>query len=403
MKKVLFVDNSEKWIEIYKTVFYNTDEWECHYAQDVLAAVDYLNYISVDVIVVELKLPLFDGTQILEYVKKRYPDIIRIILTDCTDITRQIRVVRLAHQFLKKTRSVTDIEQIINNIYRLHRIVISSKARQIVGAMDSLPALPDAYYQLKSELNSADPSLKKIARIVESDMGLSLTILKIVNSAFFGVSQRVGSVSQAVSLLGTEILKSLLVSAHVFSHFESKDICTSVTDVMNHSKLVAAFTDAICEREGVKKQAREAVFMAALLHDIGRLVFETSFHDVYKKAIGISQVTSESLSETEKSTIGVNHSEVGAYLLGVWGFNLSTVEAVAFHHSPSQLKGRKNVLLSILHVADIVALEKMKTVTSFGTEYMDREYVDNIMGLDSWDTWRAVCVEKYNDLLDEDL
>ncbi len=83
-------------------VFCRTDEWECYYASDVLAAIDYLNFVEVDIIVVDLTLPLFDGSQVLEYGKKRYPSIIRLIFTDCQELDAHLKVVKLAHQFYPK-------------------------------------------------------------------------------------------------------------------------------------------------------------------------------------------------------------------------------------------------------------------------------------------------------------
>jgi putative nucleotidyltransferase with HDIG domain len=396
VKKILFVDHDQRWVNIYQTVFYTSKEWDCYYADDVLGAIDFLNYIQFDLIVTDIALPLFDGTQLLEYVKNRYPDVIRLILTDCDSIDNYLQVVRLAHQFLRKTESVQQIEEIIQNMYRLHRLVINKKARRMVGALDSLPSLPDAYYQLKDELNRSEPSLKKIGEVIESDVGLSTTVLKIVNSAFFTLPQQVTTPSQAVVLLGTEIIKSMVVTAHIFSHFEEKDICQSVTVVMKHSQMVAGFAGHICEHHGVREKTRDTVVMAAMLHDIGRLIFEAYLHEKYQKALNISNVTSESLSESERNVLGVDHADIGAYLLGLWGFRFKTVEAVAFHHSPRRIQSDSNMLLSILHVADVVALEKLDSDASFGTEYIDQTYVEKHIGHQRWDEWRTLCLEYYD-------
>ncbi|ERP31991.1 response regulator [Chitinivibrio alkaliphilus] len=395
MHTVLFVDNDPQWIVRYQSVFSNSSQWDCFYAEDVLAAVDYLNYLDVDIIVTELQLPLFDGTQILEYVRKRYPRIIRLILTDHEKIEGYLDIVRLAHQFLRKAHSVDRIEEIVQNLYRLHRLVISRHARDMVSSMDSIPALPDAYYRLKAEIDRSEPSLRRVGAIVESDVGLSTTILKLINSSFFAIAEPVTTPSQAVTLLGAEVIKSLVVSSHLFSHFAEKETCDSVAEVMIHSKLVAGFVGEICAYHKVRKSVRETAVMAALLHDLGRLVFESSFHDKYGKAIGISSVTSESLSESERQVLGADHAEVGAYLLGLWGFQYRTVEAVAFHHAPSKCVSADNMLLSILHAADMFALERQERRINFGTEYMDRTYVDETIGLDRWDEWRSVCITYY--------
>lgn len=389
-KRVLFVDDNKTYLDTYRMVFCRTDEWECYYASDVLGAIDYLNFVEVDIIVVDLTLPLFDGSQILEYVKNRFPSIIRIIFTDCADINEHLKVVKLAHQFYSKTTEIGKIEQVIKEIYNLHRIIISDKARNLLSQVDTIPSLPDIFISLRKHLMDHDCTVKDVGKMIATDVGLSATILKIVNSAYFGVSQRITTPEQAASLLGLDLIEALVVTAHLFSSFKVKE-GMPVSGIMKHSFQCTQFAKAIAEYQKAPKQTIDAVTVAAMLHDVGRLVFAVCFPKLYRNVLDMCDATMRASSEVEQEIIGINHAQAGAYLLGLWGFSTPVVEAVAFHHDPSAYEGDHPGLLGVLHCADILTYELNPEETHEGVEIIDREYLMKHDLSPSFENWRKVC------------
>lgn len=389
-KRVLFVDDNQKYLDTYRMVFCRTDEWSCYYASDVLAAIDYLNYVEVDIIVVDLTLPLFDGSQILEYVKSRFPSIIRIIFTDCKDINAHLKVVKLAHQFYSKTMEIGKIEQVIQEIYSLHRIIISDKARRILSQVDTIPSLPDIFFELRKHLMDHDCSIRDVGKMIATDVGLTATILKIVNSAYFGVSQKISTPEQAASLLGLELIEALVVTAHLFSSFKV-DPSLPISGIMKHSFQCTQFAKAIAEHQKAPKQTVDAVAIAAMLHDVGRLVFACSFPEKYKNVLNMCDATQRASSEVERDIIGIDHAQAGAYLLGLWGFSHPVVEAVAYHHAPSSYIGNHPGLVGVLHSADILTYELRPADTHEGVEVLDRNFLTKHNLSTSFENWRKVC------------
>lgn len=389
-KRVLFVDDNKKYLDTYRMVFCRTDEWECYYASDVLAAIDYLNFVEVDIIVVDLTLPLFDGSQILEYVKARFPSIIRIIFTDCKDVNTHLKVVKLAHQFYSKTTEIGKIETVIKQLYNLHRIIISDKARKILSQVDSIPSLPDIYFSLKKHLQDHDCSVKDVGKMIASDVGLSATILKIVNSAYFGLAHRITTPEQAASLLGLDLIEALVVTAHLFSSFKV-DPTIPVAGIMKHSFQCTQFAKAIAEHQKAPKQTIDAVTVAAMLHDVGRLIFASSFPEKYKSIMTNCDITMRPVSEVEVEVIGINHCQAGAYVLGLWGFSHPVVEAVAYHHNPSEYTGAHPGIIGVLHCADLLTYEIKPEETHEGIEMLDRKFLQKAGLSQGFENWRRVC------------
>ena len=93
--------------------------------------------------------------------------------------------------------------------------------KRIVSSMDSIPSFPSLYAEIIEELHSANASIQKLGEIVSKDMGMTAKILQLVNSAFFGLRRHVSSPSQAVSLLGLDTIKSLVLSVHIFTELDS--------------------------------------------------------------------------------------------------------------------------------------------------------------------------------------
>ena len=121
---------------------------------------------------------------------------------------------------------------------------------------------------------------------------------------------------------------------------------------MHHSLAVGTFAQHIASKEGQPRERIDDAFLAGVMHDVGKLVLAASLPERYAEAIARAAETNTRLWEAEQAVFGAAHGEVGAYLLGLWGFSDNVVEAVAFHHSPAASPHGKFRPLTAVHVAD---------------------------------------------------
>jgi putative nucleotidyltransferase with HDIG domain len=258
----------------------------------------------------------------------------------------------IAHQFLAKPCDAEALRETILRVLALRNLLHDPTLARLVAGIGSLPSLPASYAAINDELASEDPSLQRVAEIISKDIAMSAKVLQLVNSAFFGLARRVETIEQAVTLLGTEIIKSLVLSNAAFSQFRPVSTRFLAERLWNHSLLVGSIAAKIAKAEGADKSVVGAALQAGILHDLGQLILATHLPQQFDVALEAAKVREVPLFETERETIGATHAQVGAYLLGLWGLPDSTVEAVAFHHEPASCTLRTFAPLTAVHAAN---------------------------------------------------
>ena len=386
MKRVLFVEDNEAILNIYRKVFQNRgDEWQCFFALDITDAFEILAFSKIDIVITDLDMPVYDGVQLLKIVKDKYPAVTRIIFSGSSDIKNNMEAIKYTHRFISKPSTIKDIENVIDKLYKLYRIIIDAKTRSTISAITELPTLPSIYAEVLSELSKENYSLARIGDLINSDVGLSTTILKVINSEYFVLKREISSVKQAVTLLGSEIIKGLILTANVTREATVDEQIFSLENWQTHSLMCGMFCSAIAEYENMSKEDIESAYVCGLLHDVGRIVLALQFPDKYKRSLAISNATMRELDEVEKEVIGASHSAVGAYLLGLWGLPDTVVEAVATHHSPAQYTNIGEKFANILHHADLFTYDLIPSLQ--GGHSSSRTTIHS----DVWDKWRAAC------------
>lgn len=393
IKRVLFVDDNEMVINTYKHVFENRDNWQCFFAHDAVEATEYLSFSSIDIIITDLNMPIYNGAKLLEFVQKKHPLITRIVFTGSVVDNSSLSIVNLAHRYIQKPTSIKDLEQIIEDIYELYNKIIDKKIKYKLSSITNLPTLPTVYFDIIEEFNSPNFSIDVISNLISSDVGMSTEILKMINSPFFGISDRVTSIKQAVTLLGSEITKGLILTAHISRAFSSDEEKFPISTWEDHSYLVAIFAQTIGEYEGLSKKDCDNLYIGGLLHDIGRLILATKFSEEYKDVISIANVSQKALYEIEKDTVGISHTIIGAYLIGLWGIPSEIVDIVAFHHDPSAYGGINQQIIDIVSMADILTFE---IIPAFSEDVESKHYSKFQYTQDkkTADKWKKVCIEK---------
>ena len=185
----------------------------------------------------------------------------------------------------------------------------------LLTELGELPAIPSLYAELTGELAKPDPSLAAMGKLIAKDPGMSVRMLQLVNSAFFGLRRRVRSVEEAVTKLGTDVLRSLVLSSTTFTTFTNAITAAAAEKLWHHSLRVADVAASISASHGKDAVRTDHCFQAGMLHDIGNLIL------LFKAPELAASVASQS-------------GQIGAYLLGIWGLEDPVVEAVAYHSCP---------------------------------------------------------------------
>ncbi|MFP4657568.1 MAG: HDOD domain-containing protein [Desulfonatronovibrionaceae bacterium] len=215
-----------------------------------------------------------------------------------------------------------------------------------------LVSFPDIYFRIREAIDQKDASADKIAEVVSKDTSLSAKLLRLVNSPFYGLRERIGSISRAVTLIGAQELSSLALGISAVNAF--KDIPEELVDMRSfwmHSLAVGILAKKIAQRLNTK--ALEKFFVAGMLHDMGRLVIFKKLPVASTEAIRYSYYNLLPLVEAERDVIGFEHSTVGAMLVRAWRLPRYLEELLYMHHSNKSFTSRA---AAIIHLADFLVI-----------------------------------------------
>jgi HD-like signal output (HDOD) protein len=207
--------------------------------------------------------------------------------------------------------------------------------------------------QITDALQKEDGTLAEVARIISQDMGMCAKMLQLVNSAFFGLPCRVSNPAQAVSLLGLDNVKALVLSIGVFTQLDPGLLC-DMSSLWDHSFKTAMCAKAISTCQGADPRAADSAFTAGLLHDIGKLVLACSLPEKYQQVLMHLESRAGDSSSLELEIFGCTHGQIGAYLMGLWGLPDMIVESVGWHHIPAQIKPVVFGPLIAVHAANLI-------------------------------------------------
>lgn len=222
---------------------------------------------------------------------------------------------------------------------------------KLIGDDIKLPSLPAIYTQIIEATNNPESSASDIANVISNDTGLSARLLKIVNSPFYGFPSKIDTLFRAVTILGTKQLSTLALGMNIVRVF--KNIPSDLMDMQSfweHSVtcgIIARIT------AGYKKiQNTERLFVAGLLHDIGRLILYSCVPMHSRNALLRAKNGSSLLYSAEAEILGFDHTRIGGLLLKKWKLPVSLENSVKYHHSP--LRSKDGLEPAIIHVADIM-------------------------------------------------
>ena len=385
MIRVLFVDDEPNILSGLRRILRGQrKDWEMIFkegGEDGLAA---LAESPCEVVVSDMKMPGMDGAEFLSKVRESYPGCIRIALSGETDAHMIYRCVQHAHQYLAKPCDADALVSAVKRASRLRDIMEDEKLGAVVAKMMSLPSLPQQYTQIMEELQSDEPSLRKVGEIIETDVAMSAKILQLVNSAFFGLANNMSSPSEAAMYLGVDVLRSLVLTTGVFSQFDESQIdAGALAGIWRHATLAGSLAKEIMRSQSEEPLLSDYAFMGGLLADVGKLVFAANYPADFSEVQRVMAEEGARAQEAEERLIGHNHMEVGAYLVGLWGLPTPVVECIAYHNSPADCVESGFTPLTAVHAANVI-------VDADGVQplnLLDHEYIEKLGFTDLVQDW----------------
>ncbi len=354
--KIVFVDDESNILFALKRKLHvMRNEWDMSFFDSAKKAIEFMHQDEPDFLVTDMRMPEINGLDLLRYSYKHFPRMVRIILSGQTEKNQILQSIGLAHQFFSKPTDTSQLIDLIKGIAFIRSVLHNSEMINQITRIKSLPTLPSIYMQLRELLNSDDSSIKDIASLISQDISLSARILQLVNSSFFSIMKKISDIQQAISLLGLEIVKDLILSLHLFENVKP-DLLKNyhLNELWNHSTAVAIIAKHIANDFGFSKEKIENCFIAGLLHDIGRLILVNEKPFDYVKVIEKVQEEHLSVSDAENELFKINHSEIAAYLISIWGFSHIVVLSVFLHHNPALFDDRTISPALCVHLANYV-------------------------------------------------
>ncbi len=393
MKRILFVDDEPLLLEVIEArLSERSASWEMDFAAGGDGALRLMFQKPYDVIVADMRMPEMDGIELLTLVMQRHPNTTRIMLSGQSDRDQTLRLVGTAHQYIAKPCNLDDLECAIDQALDQREILTNESLKKLVSQMQSLPSIPTLYLELVEELQKDDPALEKIGEIISRDLGMCSKMLQLVNSAFFGLPRKIANTEEAVGYLGVDTVKALVLYLHIFSLYERVKIKNfSFERLWSHCWAVGVAARKIAKHEGLSREATDNVFIAGLLHDVGKLVLVTGVPSSYQLAIDKNENEHLLMHEAEKAVFGTSHAEVGAYLLGLWGLPKQIIDGVGGHHNPGA-GGDTDAITpaTLIHIANWIDHQSSPTPSDAVSSLLDEPYLERCGLLEKVAEWKEL-------------
>lgn len=232
---------------------------------------------------------------------------------------------------------------------------VENKVKLVVSNIRNLPTPPIVFHQIQKVIGDPKASAGQIAAVLAEDPAISVKVLKLTNSAFYGLSREVDSVKQAVVIVGMEAIKSLVLSAAVLDMFKGQNVDPGYhEDFWRHSLATAVCSRILARRISRGLVEPDSAFSAGLLHDIGKMIVCCFLPEEHSLFMQQRQSDQSALDyEIEEGVLGYNHAQIGGFLAAQWKLPAKLSDAIAFHHHP-QLNDREEPLVYIVHIGNFL-------------------------------------------------
>ena len=367
-------------------------DWEVTFVTSRQSAFDALAKIPFGAVVTDMSRTAGAENDFLTEIAKRHPNIARVLLFNSVENTANTKSRGVADQCVPSPCTPAMLVTVVERAQMLHQWLADPSMKRLLPRIRKLPSVPTIYLRLVQLLQSPQSDLNDVAQIMREDFVMTAKLLQMVNSPFFGLKRAVSSLDEAVTHLGFEQTKSLVLLAQVFSNYvEDKSSSFSLDQLWRHLMGTAKLARRIVNFEMDDPVLAETAFTAGLLHDVGKLLFAVNCAKEYDSLVAQADLNDMPYVDAERNLLGTSHAELGACVLGTWGLPAEILESIAFHHTPSLQVGKGFCPLTAVHVANV--FEHGLSSRSLGIEAcnVDHAYLAGIGCEDRLPSWRELC------------
>jgi HD-like signal output (HDOD) protein len=234
-------------------------------------------------------------------------------------------------------------------------------SESIIESIVTLPTIPSVLADLNAAIAHPESSASDIANIISRDPPTATKVLRLANSAYYGLRNKVTTIGHAVTMLGLNIIRNLVLTATVFDTSSDGDISGlfEKEKFWRHS-LGVGIAARVVAREAFPQVGRreDEFFICGLLHDLGKIIVAEHLQAKFEEALVLSRDLALPLFETEKKAVGCTHAEVGGLLAKRWNLSQEVTSALSYHHAPMEAPEEHRAYAATTHLADIIARAK---------------------------------------------
>lgn len=231
-------------------------------------------------------------------------------------------------------------------------LTVNNEIYTKLDSIKNLPAIPEIMFEAISTLKSDPGNVLKLAEIIGKDQGMVTKILSVANSPLYGMLRKVNDLEFAIMIMGSNELENIITAISLSNAVNFKSVnYFSEKEYWQHSMAVGLIAKSMARKLGMLEISGEA-FVGGILHDIGIQLSAKYFSKEFQ--LVFENNNNNSYYESEEKIIGINHQELGAYLLNKWELPTSLVNCIKYHHIPSSADDKKE-LVALIHFADIMA------------------------------------------------
>lgn len=228
--------------------------------------------------------------------------------------------------------------------------------KKILRDLDGVPPMPSVVQRVMSITQNPDATAKELHDVISLDQALTANVLKLCNSAYYGLPRKIASVQQAVNYLGFRTIRNLVLSAFLGDVYGGTVALTgySPNGLWEHSIAVAISAQLICERLK-RPDADDISFTCGLLHDVGKPILWKHARESQDEVLDVVRNQGKSYAEAEREVLGFDHAALGAKVADVWNFPPELIQAIGLHHDPAKARGDR-FLTQVTHMANQMAV-----------------------------------------------
>jgi len=218
-----------------------------------------------------------------------------------------------------------------------------------------LPPIPTVMVELVQALNNEDIELGALSKIIAKDPSMSVNVLKVANSAFYKLPVKVNTIDHAVRMLGTREIASLCIACTAGKTLKApvNQATIDLSMFWQHSVATGVIAKVLCSELGIHTQNN--IYLAGLIHDVGKIILDRFMHDVYKEIVKLTYNEYISVTEAEQRVIGESHARVGGWLMEAWNLPPIFVDVANYHHSVTETNDDNRIEVAIVSLSNQLA------------------------------------------------